>query len=255
MTPLPDDDQENYLPLETEEVEEELYDHYRLVADPGQGLGRVDKFVMVRLPRVSRTKIQVGIEAGFVKVNGQPTKNSYKIKPGDVVTVSLPEPPRVDEILPENIPLDIVYEDKHLLIVNKAAGMVVHPAHGNWTGTLVNALVFYLDTKLAQGSAAIRPGLVHRIDKDTSGLLVIAKDDESMMRLAKQFFNHTIHRRYLALCWGIPNPTEGTIIANLGRSPRDRRVVEVKPDTEGKRAVTHYKLLEDFNYTALIEGR
>ena len=246
---------DDYLPLDAEETEEELFDHHRLVADPGQRPERVDKFVMVRLPRASRTSIQLGIEAHFVKVNGLPTKNSYKIKPGDVVTVSLPQPPQTHELLPENIPLDIIYEDTHLLIVNKPAGMVVHPAHGNWTGTLVNALVYYLDTQLAQGSAATRPGLVHRIDKDTSGLLVIAKDDESLMRLARQFYNHTTHRRYLALCWGVPNPAEGTINANLGRSPRDRRVVEVKPATEGKHAITHYRVLEDFIHTALIECR
>ncbi len=238
-----------------EEVEETLFDHYRLVADPGQQMMRADVFLQIRLPNASRTKIQAGMEAGFVKVNGLALKPSYKVKPGDVFTVSLPEPPRTDEILPEDIPLDIVYEDKQLLIVNKRAGMVVHPAFGNWTGTLVNALVFHLDKNLAQGSAAVRPGLVHRIDKDTSGLLVVAKTDEAMVKLARQFFVHSIERRYLALVWGVVALEQGTVDVPLGRSAKDRKLVEAKPEGgEGTRhAITHYRVLERLGYCTLIE--
>lgn len=252
---MTEDDSPDIPFVEAEEVEETLFDHYRIVADKGQQLIRADVFLQARLPNASRTRVQTGMEAGFVKVNGGPLKPSYKVKPGDVFTLSLPDPPRTDEILPENIPLDIVYEDPHLLIVNKAAGMVVHPAFGNWTGTLVNALVYHLDQNLAKGSAAVRPGLVHRIDKDTSGLLVIAKTEEAMVKLARQFFVHSIERRYRAIVWGIPPAEEGTINVNLGRSQKDRKLVEAKPDGgEGTRhAITHYRVLERFGYASLVE--
>jgi 23S rRNA pseudouridine1911/1915/1917 synthase len=241
--------------LEAEEVEESLFDHYRIVADRGQQLMRADLFLATRVPNASRTKIQAGMEAGFVRVNNQPLKPSYKVKPGDVFVLSLPEPPRTDEILGEDIPLDIVYEDEHLLIVNKPAGMVVHPAYGNWTGTLVNALIFHFGKNLAQSSAAVRPGLVHRIDKDTSGLLVVAKSDLAMMKLSRQFFEHTIERKYRAIVWGVPTQEAGTINVNLGRSLKDRKLVEAKPDGgEGTRhAITHYRVLERFAYASLIE--
>ena len=240
---------------ETEEVEGGLYDHFRFVVDKGQTPVRIDSWLSERLPNGSRTKIQAAIDSAFVTVNTLPTKASYKVKGGDTVALSLPQPPRSGEILPEDIPLDIVYEDEHLLVLNKAAGMVVHPAVGNWTGTLVNALIFHLDKSIAKAGDGVRPGLVHRIDKDTSGLLLVAKDDAAMMRLAKQFMAHTIHRRYLALVWGVPEEAEGTIRTNLGRSLRDRRVMEVKPDSEGKHAVTHYKVLKTYTYVSLIECR
>ena len=257
MSETPEDLSPDIPYFPAEEVEEGLFEHYRIVADKGQQLMRADHFLAARVGNASRTRIQAGMEAGFVRVNGGPLKPSYRVKPGDVFTLQLPDPPRTDDILPEPIPLDIVHEDKHLLIVNKPAGMVVHPAFGNWTGTLVNALVYHFDQELAQGSAAVRPGLVHRIDKDTSGLLVVAKTDEAMMKLARQFFVHTIERRYLALIWGQPKAEEGTINVNLGRSARDRRLVEAKPEGgEGTRhAITHYRVLEKFGYASLIECR
>jgi 23S rRNA pseudouridine1911/1915/1917 synthase len=240
----------------TEEVEdyEDRYEHYTVRADPGQQPMRLDLWLQQRVPTASRTRIQAGIEAGAITLNGKPTKASYKIKPGDVASLHLPTPPRTDEILPEDIELEIVYEDSQLLIVNKRAGMVVHPAHGNWTGTLVNALIFHLDTQLAQGSAGVRPGLVHRIDKDTSGLLVVAKTDLAMAKLARQFFYHTIERKYFALVWGTPEHAQGRIEANIGRSPKDRRLMEVKTDpAEGKRSVTNYRVLEQLGPVTLVE--
>lgn len=234
--------------------EPDLYEHFRILADPGQALMRLDKFLSVRLPNTSRTKVQLGIENGLITVNGKPSKSNYQIKPHDEVLVHLPHPPRTDELLAQDIPLEIVYEDDVLLVVNKPAGMVVHPAHGNWDGTLVNALMFYLNRNLPEGAESQRPGLVHRIDKDTSGLLLIAKEEVAMMKLARQFFVHSVERTYNALVWGTPQPANGTINQRLARSPKDRRLTEVTQNEEiGKHAITHYKTLETYSYTSLVE--
>ncbi len=238
----------------SQDEEAGLYEHYRIVTDPGQSLMRLDKFLSARLPNASRNKIQIGIENGLITVNEKPAKSNYQIKPGDVISVNLPHPPRNEELIPEDLPLNIVYEDEYLLVVNKAAGMVVHPAHGNWDGTLVNGLLHYINIGLPVGKEPLRPGLVHRIDKDTSGLLLIAKEEVCMMKLAKQFFDHTVERTYYALVWGHPEPADGTISQRLTRSPKDRRITEVTQKEEaGKHAITHYKTLEKFSYTTLIQ--
>ncbi|MEO5977382.1 MAG: RluA family pseudouridine synthase [Chryseolinea sp.] len=239
-----------------EELDDELFEHHRIVADPKQSLIRLDKFLMDRLANVTRTKIQGGIQEGFVKVNDNVIKANYRVRPMDVVTVSFPEPPRDTDVVPENIPLDIVFEDEHLMVVNKPAGMVVHPAYQNWTGTLVNALAYHFQNLPHLPGNDGRPGLVHRIDKDTSGLLVVAKDELTLTGLAKQFFDHTIERRYHAIVWGVPDPPEGTINKNVGRSLKDRRLTTVFPDGEmGRHAITHYKLLTDLRYVSLVECR
>ncbi|MEI9919244.1 MAG: RluA family pseudouridine synthase [Bacteroidota bacterium] len=239
-----------------EDEDEGLFEHHRIVADPKQSLLRIDKFLMDRLPNVTRTKIQEGIHYGFVKVNDHDIKPNYKIHPGDIVTVSLPEPPRDTDVKPENIPLNIVFEDEHILVVNKAAGMVVHPAYQNWTGTLVNALMYHFQNLPHMPGNEGRPGLVHRIDKDTSGLLVIAKTEPAITHLAKQFFDHSIARTYQAIVWGIPSPETGTINVNVGRSLKDRRITAAFPKGDfGRTAITHYKLLKDYRYVSLIECR
>jgi 23S rRNA pseudouridine1911/1915/1917 synthase len=237
-----------------DEQDDELFEHYRIVADRNQALIRIDKFLMARLPNVTRTKIQAGIHEGFVKVNDKAIKPNYKVHPGDTLTVSMPEPPRDNEVLPENIPLNIVFEDNHLLVINKAAGMVVHPAYQNWSGTLVNALTYHFQQLPQLPGNEGRPGLVHRIDKDTSGLLVVAKDEITLTGLAKQFFNHTIERRYQALVWGVPEPPFGTINVNVGRSLKDRRVTVAFPAGDmGRHAITHFQLLRDLRYVSLVE--
>ncbi len=244
--------------MNTEEIEDddELFEHHRIIADPGQSLLRIDKFLMDRLPNVTRTKIQEGIHLGFVRVNDSDIKPNYKVHPGDIITVSLPEPPRDNEVKPENIPLNIVYEDDHLVVVNKPAGMVVHPAYQNWTGTLVNALMYHFQELPHMPGNEGRPGLVHRIDKDTSGLLVIAKTEPAITHLAKQFFDHSIERTYQAIVWGIPSPEAGTINVNVGRSFKDRRITTAFPKGDyGRTAITHYKLLKDLRYVSLIECR
>lgn len=241
---------------EPDELDDELFEHHRIVADAGQSLLRIDKFLMDRLPNVTRSKIQTGIHDGFVKVNDKPIKPNYKVHPQDVITVELPEPPRDTDVKPENIPLNIVFEDEHLLVVNKEAGMVVHPAYQNWTGTLVNALTFHFQNLPEMKNNAGRPGLVHRIDKDTSGLLVIAKTEVAMTSLAKQFFDHSIERTYNAIVWGVPDPEDGTINVNVGRSLKDRRITTAFPEGDfGRTAITHYKLLKDLRYVSLIECR
>ena len=231
----------------------ELYEHHRIVADPNQGLLRIDKFLMDRLPNATRNKVQAGIKDGFVLVNGEEVKPNYKVRPDDVITVELPEPPRDTEVVPEDIPLDIVFEDEHLLVVNKPAGMVVHPAYNNWTGTLVNALVWHFNHLPEMEGNEGRPGLVHRIDKDTSGLLVIAKTEKAMTGLAKQFFDHSIERTYYAIVWGEPEES-GTIDVHLGRSLKDRRVTAAFPDGDfGGTAMTHFKVLKYLRYVSLVQ--
>jgi 23S rRNA pseudouridine1911/1915/1917 synthase len=233
---------------------DELFEHYRIKVDPGQSLIRIDKFLSDKLPNASRNRIQNGIKDGLVKVNGSDIKSNYKVRPDDTITISLPQPPRDQDVVPENIPLNIVYEDDALMVIDKSAGMVVHPAYNNWTGTLVNALVYHFNNLPELPDNEGRPGLVHRIDKDTSGLLVIAKTEHALNKLAKQFFDHTIERTYQALVWGIPETREGTIDVMLGRSQKDRRVIVAYPDGDhGKRAVTHYKVVSDLRYVSLLE--
>ena len=234
--------------------QQELFEHYRFKADPGQSLLRIDKFLSDRLENSSRTRIQNAAYAGNILVNNNAVKPNYKIKPGDIVQVVLPTPPREIELIPENIPLNIVYEDDDVLVVNKEPGMVVHPAYGNYTGTLVNALMWHFRDLPLFNTGESRPGLVHRLDKNTSGILVIAKNEFALNRLSKQFYDRTTDRKYNALIWGIPDPPEGTITGNVGRSIKDRKVMQVfKDDTEGKTAITHYKVLENFGYISLIE--
>ena len=233
---------------------QELYEHERFVADPKQTLLRIDLFLNDRLKSTSRSKLQEGIKNGQIQVNDQKVKPNYKIRPGDVVTVSFPKPKVELEIIPQDIPLNVLYEDEHLLVVNKEAGMVVHPAHANWDGTLVNALVHRFQNLPTSRNGEIKPGLVHRIDKDTSGLLVIAKTEQAMTHLAKQFFDHTIERTYQAIVWGEPKEDSGTITGHIGRSLKDRRVYVVFPEGEyGKHAVTHYKVLKNLRYVSLVE--
>ncbi len=239
-----------------ESSEQELYEHHRIVVDKGQSLLRIDKFLMHRLQNASRTKIQAAADAGCIIVNDKAVKSSYKVKPADIISIVLPHPPKDTEIIPEDIPLNIVYEDEHLMIVNKVAGMVVHPGYNNVSGTLVNALAWHFKDLPFAKENNIRPGLVHRIDKNTSGLLVIAKNEFAMTHLAKQFFHHTIKRSYLALAWGDFEEEEGTVTGYIGRSNKDRRVFTLYDDEEkGKWSVTHYKVLERLNYVTLIECR
>jgi 23S rRNA pseudouridine1911/1915/1917 synthase len=232
----------------------EFFEHHRFMADPGQSLLRIDKFLSDRLDRTSRTRIQNAANAGNILVNNKAVKPNYKVKPGDIVQVVLPAPPREIELIPENIPINIVYEDEDVLVVNKEPGMVVHPAYGNYTGTLVNALMWHFRDLPLFSTGESRPGLVHRLDKNTSGILVIAKNEFALNRLSRQFFDRTTDRRYNALVWGIPDPPEGTITGNVGRSIKDRKVMQVFSDgSEGKTAITHYKILEDLGYISLIE--
>jgi len=236
-----------------ETEEQEFYEHLRVVVDKGQSLLRIDKFLMHRVENASRNRIQNAIGLGNVLVNDKPIKASYKVKPQDVISVVLPHPPRDTEVYPENIPLNIVYEDDDVLVVNKSPGMVVHPGYNNYTGTLVNALVYHFQQLPTLPGNDGRPGLVHRIDKDTSGLLLISKNERSMNYLARQFFEHTINRRYIALVWG-DLPEDGTVTGYIGRSIADRRVMAIYDDEEkGKWSVTHYKVLERLNYVTLIE--
>lgn len=232
--------------------EQDLYEHLRIVVDKGQSLLRIDKFLMNRIENASRNRIQHAIEAGSVLVNDKPVKASYKIKPLDIISVVLPHPPRDTEVYPENIPLDIVYEDDDVILVNKPAGMVVHPGFNNYTGTLVNALVYHVQQLPQLPGNEGRPGLVHRIDKDTSGLLLISKNERAINFLAKQFFDHSITRKYLALVWG-DIEQDGTISGYIGRSAKDRKVMAIYSDeSKGKWSVTHYKVLERLNYVTLI---
>ena len=235
------------------EAGDELYEHHRIVVDRGQEQLRIDKFLQARLRNTSRNKVQDAIRALAVEVNGTAVKPNYRVKPLDIITITLPEPPREGRVVPEEMPLDIRYEDAELLIVNKPAGLVVHPAYGHWQGTLVNGLAYHLANLPTGRNGEIRPGLVHRIDKDTSGLLVIGKTEFAMTHLSLQFFHHTIQRSYLALVWGTPPGPTGTISGHIGRSVRDRKVQAVYPGGEqGKPAVTHYEVLESFGPVTLL---
>jgi len=238
---------------ENAEIEEsDLYEHFRIKVDKGQSLIRIDKFLMLRVENASRNKIQNAIEMGNVLVNDKVIKSSYRVKPADDISIVLPHPPRDTEVYPEDIPLNIVYEDNDVVLVNKESGMVVHPGYGNWNGTLVNALVFHFSQLPQLPGNDGRPGLVHRIDKDTSGLLLISKNEKAMTFLAKQFYDHTIKRRYIALAWGDLSE-DGSISGYIGRSAKDRKVMDVYDDPEkGKWSVTHYKVLQRFNYVTLI---
>ncbi len=234
----------------------ELFEHFRIPVDPGQEPLRIDKFLFQRIANTSRNKIQLAAAAGNILVNDKAVKSNYKVKPGDVISVVLSHPPRDTEILPEDIPVQVVYEDKDVIVVNKPAGMVVHPAHANYTGTLLNALAGYFkknNTKEVENGFGY---LVHRIDKDTTGLLLVAKNELAQTKLAKQFFDHRVKRTYQALVWGDFDENEGTITGNLGRHPKDRRMMTVFPDgSYGKHAVTHYRVIERFGYVTLVECR
>ena len=248
------DDNEELLDEEDNCAEPEMYEHHRIEAENGQNLLRVDKFLMTRLPNASRTKIQEAADAGNIRVNGNPVKSSYKVKPRDIVTVMMAYPRREIEIIPEDIPLDIVYEDEALLVVNKPAGMVVHPSYGHYSGTLVNTLAWHLRGNPLFNAADPRPGLVHRIDKDTSGLLVVAKTEKAKNHLAAQFFHKTSSRRYIAVCWGNLESETGTITGNIGRSLANRKVMACFPDgSHGKPAVTHWRVLERLGYVNVVE--
>tara|TARA_B100001029_G_C15026367_1_gene433885 strand:- start:156 stop:1163 length:1008 start_codon:yes stop_codon:yes gene_type:complete len=235
------------------ESEQELFQHYKFVADKGQDALRVDKFLMNFLVNASRSKIQQSAKEGYIHVNGAPVKSNYKVKSGDVVTVEYKNPPREKELIPQDIPINIVYEDNDILIVNKDAGMVVHPGFGNWEGTLVNALAFHFKNLPNMGNDN-RPGLVHRIDKNTSGILLIAKNEQSMRILSEKFANREVYRKYFALVWGDMKEKEGTITGHIGRSLKNRKVMDVFHNGEfGKHAVTHWRILEKFGYATLIE--
>ena len=248
LTPLseqPDDNEAN---------ESELFEHHRIQVDKGQVMLRLDKYLQMRLEGVSRTKIQAATKADCVLVNDRPAKSNYKVKPLDTISVLLPHPRQEIELVPEPVPFNITYEDDDVLVVDKQPGLVVHPAVGNFNGTLLNGLLYYFQGKTGRDGKPVEPHLVHRIDKDTSGLLLIAKNDEAQAMLANQFFYHTIERKYNALVWGNFDEEEGTIVGNLERSPQDRRVMHVTDDPErGKHAVTHWRVMERFGYVTLVE--
>lgn len=234
--------------------EDELYIHHEYVVDKGQQPLRIDVFLTNKITNATRNKVQQAAEAGMITVNEKAVKQNYKVKPGDRIKVLLPHPKATYDLSPENIPIDIVYEDEDVILINKPAGMVVHPGSGNYSGTLVNALSYHFQQLPNLQGNENRPGLVHRIDKNTSGLLVIAKTELAMTHLAKQFFHHTIDRKYIALVWGTFEQDEGTIIGNVGRHKRYRMMMDVYPEgEEGKEAITHYKVLERFTYTTLLE--
>ncbi|QAR30500.1 RluA family pseudouridine synthase [Ornithobacterium rhinotracheale] len=243
--------QEAYEPAEEED---ELYEHYKFSAEKGQKPLRVDKFLMNFIENATRNKIQQAAKAGNILVNNETVKQNYRVKAGDEVKIVLSYPPRENVVIPQNIPVDIVYEDESLIVVNKAPGMVVHPGHGNYSGTLVNALKYHFDNLPSLSAELERPGLVHRIDKDTSGLLVVAKTEYAMDHLAKQFFNRTTRRLYTAIVWGNIEEDEGTIIGHIGRNPSNRMQMAVFEDgSQGKHAVTHFKALERLGYITVVQ--
>ncbi len=240
----------------TTEEREELYEHFRFVVDHGTELIRMDRYLTNLLPNTSRNRVQQAARAGCIVVNGKPEKQNYRVHPDDVISILLPHPPRALPLFPENIPIDVVYEDDDLIVVNKAAGMVVHPAFGNFDGTLVNALLWHFRGQTTSDGEPVKPLLVHRIDKNTSGIMIVAKSEIAQMKLAANFFEHSIDRRYRALVWGDFPDDEGTIEGNVGRNPQNRLVMTVFPDgSAGKTAITHYKVVERFGYVTLIECR
>lgn len=234
-----------------------MYEHYSFVVDRGQTMIRIDKFLFEKISDISRNQIQNACKSEHVFVNDLPVKSNYKAKPGDRISFRMPHPAREIELIPENIPIDIVYEDDSLAVINKPPNMVVHPAYGNYTGTLVNALMYHFQNlPQRENTQSDRPGIVHRIDKHTTGLLVIAKSEEALSNLMGQFFHKTTERKYWALVWGNIKEEEGTITNYLGRSPRDRKIITVfENPEEGKKAVTHYKVLERYQITTLVECR
>jgi 23S rRNA pseudouridine1911/1915/1917 synthase len=242
-----------------DEVEEttssdDKFEHFRVVADKGQGLLRVDKFLTNHLEKISRNRIQEAADAGSLFANGIVVKSNYKVKPGDVVTIELDYPKQELKIIAQDIPLNIVYEDDDLIVINKVAGMVVHPGHGNYSGTLVNALAWHMKDNPLFAANDPRPGLVHRIDKDTSGLLVVAKNETAKAHLASQFFHKTSQRTYVAVAWGVPPEGEGTITGYIGRNVANRLLMHVfNSEDRGKWAVTHYKIIEDLGYVSVVE--
>ncbi len=232
----------------------EKYELYKFVADKGQSALRVDKFLVDRIENISRTKVQAAAEQGYLFVNDKIVKSNYKVKPGDTVVLTTYYKPENFDLIPENIPLDIIYEDDFILIINKPAGLVVHPAYGNENGTLVNGLLYYLKGLALFNAENLRAGLVHRLDKNTSGVMVIAKTEEALSNLSKQFFNRTPKKVYKALVWGVPKEEEGTVTGNIGRSLKDRKKMTVFPEGEfGKHAVTHYKLNKNLGYVSLLD--
>jgi len=233
--------------------EQELYEHYRFVVDKGQGLLRIDKYLTSKIENASRNKVQIAAKAGNILVNDLAVKPNYRVKPSDVISIVMAHPPREIEIIPEDIPLTILHEDNDIVVIDKAAGIVVHPGYGNYTGTLVNALVFHFGKLPIQNNEEIKPGLVHRLDKNTSGIMLVAKTELAQTRLAKMFFDRHIDRIYNALVWGDVEE-EGTITGHIGRSLKNRKVMDVFVDGKlGKHAVTHYKVLERFGYVSLVE--
>ncbi len=240
--------------VEDENSSEEMFEHYNFVADPGQELLRIDKFLMDRIPNSSRNKIQIAAKSGHILVNNEKVKQNYKIKPLDEISIVMPYPVREHELIPENIPVDIVYEDDEVIVVNKESNMVVHPGYGNYSGTLVNALIYHFDQLPTNNQEHTgRPGLVHRLDKHTTGLLVIAKTESALTNLAKQFYDRTTERRYWAWVWGDVKE-DGTVEGHVGRSIKNRKVMTVFSDGEmGKHAVTHYKVLKRYGYVTLVE--
>ncbi len=214
---------------------------------------RIDLYLLLKISNTSRSRIQTGIAAGSVRVNGNLIKSNYKVKPFDTISISFAQPPRDTEVIPEDLPIDILFEDSDIIVVNKAPGMVVHPAHGNWNGTLVNGLLYHCQN--LPGSNEIRPGLVHRIDKDTSGLLVVAKSEFALTFLAKQFFDHSIERTYFAILWGVPKELKGTLRGKITRSSKDRKIMTILPEEseEGKLAITHYEVIETFGFCSFVK--
>lgn len=233
------------------ESDDDLFEHHRIVVDKGQGMVRIDKYLFERLEKTSRTRLQNACDNDFVKVAGKPVKSSYKIKPLDIITIELPYPIRELELVAEDIPIEILFEDDEIIIINKQANMVVHPGHGHYSGTLVNALLFHFQNLPKRIDT--HPGLVHRLDKNTTGVMVIAKSDRTLTQLSKQFFERTIERRYVALVWGDVKE-DGTVTCHTGRSHKDRTIITTFPNSDyGKHAVTHYKVLERFGYVTLVE--
>ena len=245
------------LPEDEEQQLQEMFEHFRLVVDPGQEPLRIDRFMASHLENSSRHRVQQAIKNNYVQVGDKTVKANYIVRPGDVIRFMMPYERHGFEVLPEDIPLDIVYEDDDVLVVNKPAGMVVHPGHGHFTGTLVNALSFHLGLTPGEESDERMGVLVHRIDMDTSGLLVVAKNDTAQMSLARQFFDHSIERSYVAVVWGNIREDEGTVRANIARNPADRTSFKAYPEGSemGKSAVTHYKVLERFGFVTVVECR